>query len=88
MAAGSLFSSFSNEIVSLLIFRIIVSIGAAMRMSTGLAMVMMIFKDKERERLGANTTTTVGLLQSQVQFLVDFWLGILAGNQFLLLRHY
>ena len=41
MAAGSLFSSFSNEIVSLLIFRIIVSIGAAMRMSTGLAMVMM-----------------------------------------------
>ena len=61
MAAGSLFSSFSNEIVSLLIFRIIVSIGAAMRMSTGLAMVMMIFKDKERGKgLGANTTT-VGL---------------------------
>jgi EmrB/QacA subfamily drug resistance transporter len=61
MAAGSLFSSFSNEIFYLLIFRIIVSIGAAMRMSTGLAMVMMIFKDKERGKgLGANTTT-VGL---------------------------
>lgn len=61
MAAGSLFSSFSNGIIMLLIFRIIVSIGAAMRMSTGLAMVMMIFKDKERGKgLGANTTT-VGL---------------------------
>ena len=60
-AIGSLLCSFSNEIFSLLIFRIIVAISAAMRMSTGLAMVMMIFKDKERGKgLGANTTT-VGL---------------------------
>ena len=60
-AIGSLLCSFSNEIFSLLISRIIVAISAAMRMSTGLAMVMMIFKDKERGKgLGANTTT-VGL---------------------------
>jgi len=61
MAVGSLLCSLSQNFIFLLFLRIIVSIGAAMRMSTGLAMVMMIFGDKERGTgLGANTTT-VGL---------------------------
>ena len=61
MAVGSILCSLSQNFVFLLLLRVIVSIGAAMRMSTGLAMVMMIFGDKERGTgLGANTTT-VGL---------------------------
>ena len=61
MAVGSILCSLSQNFVFLLLLRGIVSIGAAMRMSTGLAMIMMIFGDKERGTgLGANTTT-VGL---------------------------
>lgn len=57
MGLGSLLCSLSPNFFSLLSFRVLVSVGAAMRMSTGLAMVMMIFGDKERGKgLGANTT--------------------------------
>ena len=61
MGISSLLCAISPNLYVLLILRVIVSVGAAMRMSTGLAMVMMIFGEKERGKgLGANTTT-VGL---------------------------
>ena len=61
MALFSILSAISQNFTFLLFTRVFVSVGAAMRMSSGLAMVMMIFGDKERGTgMGANTTT-VGL---------------------------
>ena len=61
MGIGSLWSALSLDFSSLIGGRIIVGIGSAMRMATGMAMIVLIFPPNERGKgLGANATT-VGL---------------------------
>ena len=61
MGAGSLLSALSLDFNSLIAGRIIVGVGSAMRMATGMAMIVLVFpKDERGKGLGANATT-VGL---------------------------
>ncbi len=61
MGVGALWSALSLDFYSLIGGRIIVGIGSAMRMATGMAMIVLIFPPNERGKgLGANATT-VGL---------------------------
>ena len=61
MGIGSLWSALSLDFSSLIGGRNIVGIGSAMRMATGMAMIVLIFPPNERGKgLGANATT-VGL---------------------------
>jgi len=74
---GSLFAALSPNMPSLVATRLLASVGAAMRMTTGFAMVVVIFPPEERGRgLGANSSV-VGLALISAPILggtlVDAW---------------
>jgi len=74
---GSLLAALSPNMPSLVVTRVLASVGAAMRMATGFAMVVVIFPPEERGRgLGANTSV-VGLALIAAPILggtlVDVW---------------
>ena len=74
---GSLLAAISPNMPSLVVTRVLASFGAAMRMATGYAMVVVIFPPEERGRgLGANTSV-VGLALIVAPILggtlVDAW---------------
>jgi len=74
---GSLLAALSPNMPSLVVTRVLASFGAAMRMATGFAMVVVIFPPEERGKgLGANTSV-VGLALIAAPILggtlVDVW---------------
>ena len=74
---GSLLAAVSPNMPLLVVTRVLASVGAAMRMTTGFAMVVMIFPPDERGKgLGANTSV-VGLALILAPILggtlVDAW---------------